>query len=367
MRTALLEFFLTENSLYTYVVRPVWPERGISDTEPPVVQTALDPETVRAAVHCIRSFIPMAITPGHTDQPEVYEPALAPFFDLSERIFTPELMALIEPFEALYLVPFGDLHYLPLHALRPGGRYLIDQFKIAYLPSASVLQFIGKRQSQNGLPKTLLAAGVDYTGSKPYFRHEAEDIAALACLNTWEKTVLLEPEATLSQFLESAAGKTVIHLSAHGYYAEEDPLLSGALLFGAPRRAAPATTPDQRYALTAKTIFQQLRLDADLITLSACVTGQSENRPGDELIGLTRSLMFAGARSIIAALFPTYKDVTGQRIPGREAARFAHFYDLWLGAGLNKATAFQQYIQAVKLLYPAPHQWFSFVLIGNMY
>lgn len=41
-----------------------------------------------------------------------------------------------------------------------------------------------------------------------------------------------------------------------------------------------------------------------MVTLSACDTGISENKPGDELIGLSRSLLYAGANSLILSLWP---------------------------------------------------------------
>ena len=82
--------------------------------------------------------------------------------------------------------------------------------------------------------------------------------------------------------------KDILHFSCHGYFNNTDPLSSGIEL--------------QDSILTAREIFD-LRLNSELVTLSACQTGLNESKPGDELIGLTRSLIYAGAASVIVSLW----------------------------------------------------------------
>lgn len=81
----------------------------------------------------------------------------------------------------------------------------------------------------------------------------------------------------------------ILHFSCHGYFDAEDPFASGIVL-------------KDEQTLTAREIFSY-QIKAGLVTLSACETGISENRPGDELIGLTRSLLYAGAQSVVVSLW----------------------------------------------------------------
>ena len=54
--------------------------------------------------------------------------------------------------------------------------------------------------------------------------------------------------------------------------------------------------------LTAEEIFG-LKMEVDLVTFSACETGVNEYRPGNELIGLTRALIYAGTPSVVVSLW----------------------------------------------------------------
>ncbi len=76
-----------------------------------------------------------------------------------------------------------------------------------------------------------------------------------------------------------------------------------------------------------------MRLNAELVTLSACQTGLNERSPGDELIGLTRAFLYAGASSVVVSLWSVDARSTQELM--RE------FYKL-LKNGVDKATALQE-------------------------
>ncbi|MFQ5857771.1 MAG: CHAT domain-containing protein [Anaerolineae bacterium] len=93
--------------------------------------------------------------------------------------------------------------------------------------------------------------------------------------------------------------------------------------------------------LTAADILQSTRLDADVVTLSACDIGLNRLTHGDELLGLTRAFLGAGARSLLVTLWPVHE------IPTR--LFMERFYKAWLG-GASRATAVseaQYYVRSI--------------------
>lgn len=366
--TALVEFFMYDNMLYTFVIRGDLPEWQIADQAPIQLKCPLNEQLVVDTVQFIRNYISDADQKPEKNDPSVYEPLFEPFFQLTNQIFHAELLALIKPYDALYLVPYGVLHYLPLHAARLDDQcYLIDRFKIAYLPSASVLPYIQQTKPYYHSRPSILLAGTDYTNRSPMFKWEVEEISKLDLLETWNVTLLNSKLSTKENILELSEQHSIVHISTHGFFDKEEPMHSGLLLTNTKFDREKNDFEDRTTILSATTIFESLRLKADLVAFSACVTGQSLNKPGDELIGLTRSLIYAGAKTMIVSLFPTFKNITGHRDPNSQETMFAHFYRLWLKQKLSKVEAFQQFVQEIKKRHPAPHKWFSYILVGNMY
>lgn len=367
-KRALIEFFLIESVLYIFLIRPDDPELGVMDEEPILLEVELSEQEVNQLVDDLRRAIYGALTGSSTEGGEAWQS----FAALGQRIFSAELMDLLAPYEALYIVPYGPLHYLPLHALQFKGEYLIERFQIAYLPSSSVLGYLRKDVKEEGqLDKnSILVGGVDYTGEYAEFALEAEQIWALEGWDRAKSQCLTRKALKKQAFFEHCYDKKVIHLSSHGYFSEEDPMNSGTLLageysseFNEKRQVSPQ---DKNHILMVEDFFQlEQSLQADLFVMSACVTGESVNRAGDELIGLTRGLMYAGVSTMIVSLFPTIKNVTANRQD--KSLRFARFYEFWLHEGQTKGEAFQSYIKGLSSnpQFQHPMYWSPFILVGK--
>jgi CHAT domain-containing protein len=121
-------------------------------------------------------------------------------------------------------------------------------------------------------------------------------------------------------------GVDVLHLACHGVFDLADAMSSGVLL--APDGARDSL--DQR--LTARDLLR-LRMRTELVTLSACESGLSEQRPGEELVGLTRALIYAGAPSVVVSLWSVDEISTSMLMEA--------FYRSLL-AGASKALALQE-------------------------
>lgn len=145
-----------------------------------------------------------------------------------------------------------------------------------------------------------------------FAREQALGIGSLPDL---EAEIYLGRESTKTLVKQKLTEKKeeidILHFACHGYFDSKQALRSGIML--APEydtseasrsNASPLTSDDdeRRWDLTAEEIFG-LEMQADLVTLSACESGVNECRPGDELIGLTRALIYAGTPSVVVSLW----------------------------------------------------------------
>ncbi len=190
--------------------------------------------------------------------------------------------------EHLIVVPYGVLHYLPFHCLFDGVQFMIEQFDVSYLPSASLLDICrqrGQRVMMKGTPFThSLVLGHSDGGRLAFAVQEAQGVAQQ--LGT---TPVLDEAATTSLLWEHGARSPIVHIAAHGLFRLDAPNFSHIQL------------ADR--SLNAIEVFN-LNLNAcSLVTLSACETGRAVVRGVDEVIGLGRGFFYAGAASLLPTLW----------------------------------------------------------------
>ena len=216
------------------------------------------------------------------------------FKQASEELYR----ALIEPAlphirgKELLIIPHDVLHYLPYQALlSPQGKYLIQDFPIYYLSSASLMQFTKEKRRASG--DTALALGNPSLGDEAYNLRFAEREAREIALVYPKSAVFLKEQATKSKALSLSPNNDILHFAVHAEFNEADPMSSALLL-------AKEGQDDGR--LKVGDIFS-LNLKADLVVLSACETGLGKISSGDEIIGLTRAFIYAGTPSVITTLW----------------------------------------------------------------
>ncbi len=101
----------------------------------------------------------------------------------------------------------------------------------------------------------------------------------------------------------------------------------------------------------------QLSLPVELITLSGCSTGLNVVAAGDELIGLARGLLHAGAQSLILSLWDVHDKSTAEFM--------TVFYGL-LSSGTSKSEALRATMLELRSRYPHCYQWAPFILVGKI-
>jgi tetratricopeptide (TPR) repeat protein len=213
--------------------------------------------------------------------------------------------------DLIVVAPHGPLHLIPLQVLRcPDGKYLAEKSAVAYSPSLStgIQAFLRPRDAADSAAKaSVFAAGVSSVDDAhpEYFENDVR----IFDNDQWDVTAAFGvKQATRNAILSNLAGKSVVHLSCHGFFDNRNPLNSG-LVFSDGKAKAPRDLRDipfqqrQDYLITVQDLMQS-SLTADLVTLSACSSGlQNVRNAGDEVEGLSRTLLAAGASAALVAMW----------------------------------------------------------------
>jgi CHAT domain-containing protein len=263
----------------------------------------------------------------------------------------PNARVIFIPQQSLFLVPFAALQ-------DADNKYLIEQHTILTAPSIQVLELTRQqRQRVPGSAKDVLVVGnptmpsvAPKIGEKPTqlpplpgAEKEAIEIARL--LNT---TALTGKQATESSVVQKLPKARMIHLATHG-------LLDDFQGLGVPGAVALTPSGKDDGLLTASEILN-LKLNAELVVLSACDTGQGK-LTGDGVIGLSRSLITAGVPSVIVTLWS---------IPDNPSALLMTEFYRNLQQNPDKAQALRSAMLTTMKQYPnQPSAWAAYTLIGE--
>ncbi len=265
-----------------------------------------------------------------------------------------------DPNAHVIFMPQGELFLVPFPALQDeNGKYLIEKHTILTAPAIQVLDLTQKQRVkvQQANPKGLVVVGnptmpkvtikigepPEQLNPLPAAENEAITIAKL--LNT---KALTGNQATKKAILSQLPQARIIHLATHG-------LLDDFKGLGVPGAIALAPSGNDNGLLTADEILN-LKLNAELVVLSACDTGRGRIT-GDGVIGLSRSLITAGVPSIIVSLWSVPDAPT--------ASLMTEFYRNWQEKKLDKAQALRQAMLTTMKNHPNPKDWAAFTLIGE--
>jgi CHAT domain-containing protein len=161
-------------------------------------------------------------------------------------------------------------------------------------------------------------------------------------------------EAALRQQIEQAQ---VIHLATHGFLHPTRPMSSGVLLTLPEKEPGPQETANDG-VLQAWEIYSELKLKAELVVLSACETGRGQNVAGEGIVGLTRALQSAGARSIVASRWAVSDESTRRLMVGLHRK-------LWEGKGKDEALREAMREVREEAERGHPYYWAPFFLLGD--
>jgi len=296
---------------------------------------------------------------------------------LGKALLQPALAGLGPGVTRLVIVPDGPLHRLPWDALRlADGRHLVERYSVSVAPSAAVVAALWRRPREAGggaRPMRLLAFGdptfagagdrranaepanddadvfrsaFDATGGLPRLQASAREIQLVAGYSP-EAEVRLRGAASAAYLKRADLARfRILHFATHALVDESTVA-----------RTALALAPgDGESGFVSPGELAALRLDADLVVLSACRTARGVVVEGEGVLGLTSPLLQAGARSVVA---------TSWRIRDQASVTFVKaFYDA-LGRDLPVSDA----LRAAKLDALArgtrPNEWAVFTAVGD--
>ncbi|MEH2356668.1 CHAT domain-containing protein [Nostoc sp.] len=258
----------------------------------------------------------------------------------------PESRVVFIPHESLFLVPFAALQ-------DQDKKFLIEKHTISIAPSIQALELTRTRRLK--LQQAQISALVvgnptmpkvgeppQQLDSLPGAETEAKDIAVLFKIKP-----LTGKDATKAAVIQQMPQVRIIHLATHG-------LLDELGEEGIPGQVALAPAGKDDGLLSANEVLN-LKLNAELVVLSACDTGRGRIT-GDGVIGLSRAFISAGTPSVIVSLW---------RVGDNSAAVLMPEFYRQLQNHPNKAHALRRAMLNTMKEYPNPRDWAAFLLVGE--
>jgi CHAT domain-containing protein/tetratricopeptide (TPR) repeat protein len=366
--TLLLQYSVGSDKTFLFIVQPQGEGTGTGLT---VLTLPIGDAALRTRIATLRGAIERGretLTP---------EPIL---LAQSARLFD-DLVKPAQPWIAsarrLLISPDGPLHLLPFAALVSSQtplRYLIEDKPVHITLSATLYAELRKtRSAQRVTAPTLVAFGDPVvTSGSPVGAPRPSDGAALRAGRTaplpWSRLEVdgiaglfgagaikyLGEDATEERARSVGTGARYVHFATHGLLDRRLPLNSALVLSTPPAQAQGR----ENGLLQAWEIFESVRLDAELVTLSACETGIGPEAGGEGLVSLSRAFQFAGARSVSASLWS---------VSDRSTSRLMTRLYAGLKSGLSKDEALRT--AQLELLHDPgtahPFHWAGFQLSGD--
>ena len=212
----------------------------------------------------------------------------------------------------LIIVPDGPLFFAPFSSLiDEHGSYLSENYSIQITPSLQSLRASMKKVHDSNLGFALFVGnptvrevslnGQVFTPSD--LPNAAEEVKCVSQL--FQATPILGRKAKKPVLLELLDKASIIHIAAHG-----EPN-SGEILL-APNHSQDSTTSSpstqESFLLTQQDVMN-ISVKARLVVLSCCDTGKGKVS-SEGVIGITRAFLTAGARSVLATLWPINDSAT---------------------------------------------------------
>ncbi|MSO29800.1 MAG: CHAT domain-containing protein [Acidobacteria bacterium] len=260
----------------------------------------------------------------------------------------------------LAIVPDGSLWDVPFQALiTPRGRFVIEERAVSYSPSVSTLLRLQDRRGTRTSGVTRLVAIGDPSGASPgapaRLPEAAREVRSIAAMYGSGSRLFVGGDATEERLREAAPTATVLHIATHGELVQSSPMYSFVTLTGT------GETDLTRDGRVEAWEIANMRLQANLVVLSACETARGGLRSGEGVMGLSWSLFAAGASTAAVSLWKVDSASTTNLMLA--------FHRSLLGRGREPVAPAEAMQAAARTLlassrYRHPFYWAGFVVVG---
>ncbi len=354
--TALLEYFVTDNTAFLFVLTAAGRDQSQTLQQKPILKL-YDLKINRKDLIRRARDLNQKIAANDLD----YAEAAREFY----KLVVGPARAQLQGKTSLVIVPDDILWETPFQALRSGdGHFLIQSAAISYAPSLTVLrEMIRSRKPRQ--PATLLAMGNPALASQTVSRSknvlmsgsfeplpEAERMVKVLAAMYGAKTskVYVGADAREDRLKTDAASCRVLQLATHGVINNSSPMYSHVVL-------AQSADGKEDGLLEAWEIIQ-MDLKADLAVLSACESARGRIEAGEGVIGLAWALFVAGCPTTV---------VSQWKVESSSTTELMLAFHRNLQTGSSKSEAMRQ--AAMKLMadkrYNHPFYWAGFIVVGD--
>ena len=227
-------------------------------------------------------------------------PNLGGFQEITEKLFK----LLIDPMKdslkgnKLIVVPDQQLSFVPFSSLVDEcGHFLTSKYSIQITPSLHTLKASMQRDHGSNFSFALFVGNP--TADLPFAGEEVKYLA-----NVFHATPLLGHEAKKQVVMQLLSQASIIHIAAHG-----EPT-SGEIVLSPTSSQSQSSSPNEpdSYLLKQRDLTN-ISVQARLVVLCCCYTGKGEVT-SEGVVGITRSFLAAGARSVLSTLWPIDDEAT---------------------------------------------------------
>ncbi len=359
-KQALRSYFLTDNNIYIFTIT----KKNIN----------IEYVVINEDFNTLFEQFTTNITSGKTSNIKMYQ-------QLANKIYSYLFVEEIDKsIEKLIIIPDGIINTIPFEALLTEAYtgelknyknypFLLKKYSIAYSYSANLFYLTCKQKTER--------PAKDWIGIAPVFSEDNQFLiqgTPLTALPGSETEIteinnkFIEKSKVSEILLKKSASESkikllkleeykFIHMATHGFVNAEQPELSGIFL------SRDTKTGDDGILYNGE--IYNLKINSDLVILSACETGLGKISKGEGVIGLSRAFLYAGTKNIIVSLWQVSDASTNLLMQ--------NFYANYLktNANTDEISNFDEYLHNAKLNliseteYGHPYFWSAFILIGK--